>query len=220
MKELRYTLLSDGSSDQALIPILTWALRQQGLRIPIQDQWANLSRIPKLDRRLQLSERIELSLELYPCDLLFVHRDAEKETYGTRLTEISRALESTSTVDPEVVIAVIPVRMQEAWLLFDEMAIRLAAGNPNGQEPLEFQPLVNFEGLPDPKDVLHDLLRKASGLSGRRLKKFSASKAARRVAEFIDDFTPLRQLSAFNAFESEVKAVIEAQGWHLYSPPR
>lgn len=71
----------------------------------------------------------------------------------------------------------------------------------------------------NPKDVLYDLLRTASSLSGRRLKKFSASKEARRVAEFIDDFTPLRRLPAFNAFEAEVKAVINAQGWHLHSPP-
>ena len=31
MDALRYTLLADGSSDQALVPILTWLLRAQGV---------------------------------------------------------------------------------------------------------------------------------------------------------------------------------------------
>lgn len=31
MNELRYTLLSDGPSDRALLPILTWLLRQNGV---------------------------------------------------------------------------------------------------------------------------------------------------------------------------------------------
>lgn len=35
MKELRYTLLSDGPSDQALIPILTWVLVQHGVQCAI-----------------------------------------------------------------------------------------------------------------------------------------------------------------------------------------
>ena len=35
MQELRYTLLADGSSDRALLPILTWLLRQYCGVIPI-----------------------------------------------------------------------------------------------------------------------------------------------------------------------------------------
>lgn len=36
MQELRYTLLADGSSDRALLPILTWLLRQSCGAIPIE----------------------------------------------------------------------------------------------------------------------------------------------------------------------------------------
>ena len=36
MQTLRYTLLADGSSDRALLPILTWLLRQYCGAIPIQ----------------------------------------------------------------------------------------------------------------------------------------------------------------------------------------
>ena len=46
MDALRYTLLSDGSSDQALVPILTWLLRAQGIHGAIQPEWADLRRLP------------------------------------------------------------------------------------------------------------------------------------------------------------------------------
>ena len=64
MDALRYTLLSDGSSDQALMPILTWLLRAQGIHGAIQPEWADLRRLPRPPRTL--SERISFSLDLYP----------------------------------------------------------------------------------------------------------------------------------------------------------
>ena len=76
MSELRYTLLTDGSSDAALLPILTWLLTTNGVAWAIQAEWADLRRVR---RSRKLADRIILSLALYPCDLLFVHRDAEKE---------------------------------------------------------------------------------------------------------------------------------------------
>ena len=53
MKDLRYTLLSDGSSDQALIPILTWLLQKLGVRSAIQPAWADLRRLRKPPNRLK-----------------------------------------------------------------------------------------------------------------------------------------------------------------------
>jgi hypothetical protein len=41
MRELRYTLVSDGASDQVLLPILTWLLRANGVRCAIQPEWAD-----------------------------------------------------------------------------------------------------------------------------------------------------------------------------------
>jgi len=46
MSSIRYTLLTDGSSDRALIPILNWLLRQHLLNHEIQSEWADLSRLP------------------------------------------------------------------------------------------------------------------------------------------------------------------------------
>jgi len=147
---------------------------------------------------------------------LFVHRDAENEPYKIRIAEIEKAIQEVRTslaVFP--MVCVVPVRMQEAWLLFDEKAIRRAAGNPLGRQSLQFPPIAKLEQLPDPKNILHELLREASGLKGRRRKRIPTNKHARRVAEFIEDFSALRTLSAFKALEIDIQIMIEQQKWNL-----
>ena len=54
---------------------------------------------------------------MYPCDLLFVHRDAERESIEQREKEIRESLEKSAMERTPPVVRVIPVRMQEAWLL-------------------------------------------------------------------------------------------------------
>jgi len=213
MNELRYTLLSDGSSDEALLPILTWLLRENGIQSAIQSAWADLRRLRKAPQTL--SGKIKKSVDLYPCDLLFVHRDAENEPYKIRIAEIEKAIQEVRTslaVLP--IIRVVPVRMQEAWLLFDEKAIRRASGNPLGRQSLQFPPIAKLEQLHDPKNILHELLREASGLKGRRRKRIPTNKHTRRVAEFIENFSALRTLSAFKALEADIQQMIETQKWH------
>jgi hypothetical protein len=47
MMELHYTLISDGSSDRALIPILNWLLKIHLNDWAIQPQWADLRGLDK-----------------------------------------------------------------------------------------------------------------------------------------------------------------------------
>lgn len=209
MKELRYTLVTDGSSDIALLPILTWLLRTNGISVAIQGAWADLRNLP-LGRKLSLSGRIRYSIEYYPCDLLLIHRDAERESREKRVFEIHTAIQSIKLAPSQLpTICVIPVRMLESWLLFDETAIRWAAGNSHGRQTLDLPKIRDLEKLPNPKEILYQSLRQASGLQGLRLKKFPVRQRVHRVVECIDDFSPLRALSAFLALEKEVKEVIE-----------
>ena len=213
MKSLRYTLLSDGSSDQALIPILTWLLRELGVRSAIQPAWADLRRLPKPPNRLD--ERIRTSLALFPCELLFVHRDAEQEPLETRTEEIRNAFsQATAGMDGEPpAVCVVPVRMTEAWLLSSEAAIRAAAGNPLGKDEVHLPEPSQVESLPEPKDLLYETLRSASGLTGRRKQRLRVGALTHRVAELTGDFAALRQLRAFVALESELGAAIRQNGW-------
>jgi hypothetical protein len=214
MTSLRFTLLTDGSSDKALIPHLTWLLKENGVSVPIYSEWAELRHLPIVPKGL--SEKITKSLELYPCDLVFIHRDAEKEPSENRKTEIATALSELSEVrgmEVPVSVCVISIRMLEAWLLSDEQAIRRASGNPYGKTSLGLPKLNQIEDLKDPKETLRDILRTASELSGRRLRKLNFSNCVSQISEYIEDFSPLRNLSAFTRLEDDIKTVIEEQNW-------
>jgi hypothetical protein len=143
----------------------------------------------------------------YPCDILFVHRDAEREPREKRLAEIRRAAGDAGV---PVFIPVVPVRMTEAWFLIDERAIRQAAGNPNGETALQLPKVASLEKVPDPKKLLRDSLIRASEKTGRRLQQFERDlgERAQRVAELIEDFSPLRQLAAFKDFEKDAGEVL------------
>lgn len=208
MSRIRYTLLSDGSSDRVLMPILNWLLKSFCPTYAIDSQWPDL-RLLK-DPPKTLHARIRAALELYETDILFIHRDAESESIEVRKQEINAALAGLA-VPPSV--CVIPVRMQEAWFLFDEMAIRKAAGNPNGRVTLQLPALSAIETLRDPKDMLYSFLRRASGLAGARLKKLKQNQCVHRISDIIEDFSPLRALSAFQSLELELEAVVRERGW-------
>jgi hypothetical protein len=207
LSTLRYTLVSDGSSDRALMPILTWLLRENGVVMGIDPTWFDITRL--VTKPANLTERIQAAIRLTEPDLLFVHRDAEREPYENRVTEIKTAIETFDTIP--VNVCVVPVRMTEAWLLTDEQAIRDAAGNPKGKVSLAMPVIKQLESLSDPKQTLYALLEKATDLSGRRLKKFTRSlpRALHRVADYTDDFRPLRLLNAFQMLEVDVKSVIQ-----------
>jgi len=196
MDRLDFTLLTDGRSDAVLIHPITWILREY-FDFAINGTWADLRRLSNPPKDLR--GRIEKALNLYPCDLLFVHRDTEGVSLDERVAEIKNAVVGLSA--PQV--PVVPVRMQEAWFLIDEPALRRAAGNPHGEVPLAMPAIDTLEQIPDPKRILHDLLLEASELTGRRRKKFNPGRHARRLGELIEDYSPLRRLMAFRHAENE-----------------
>lgn len=206
---IQATVLTDGSSDTVLLPILRWLLTQTTPEV-FDLRWADLRVLRSPPRGLQ--ERIQLAVELYPCGLLFVHRDAEKQPAELRYEEIRRECRT-----PVKHVCVVPVRMQEAWLLHDEMSLREAADRPSGTEPLGLPALARVESLPDPKGVLHRALRLASGAKGRRAKQFNPAQAAHRLADLVRDWSPLRQLRAFQRLESDVRKACVALGLQLTS---
>lgn len=209
MTNLRYTLLSDGSSDRALLPLLTWSLGEQGITTPIDPAWANLGVLR--NPPVKLPEKIRAVMDLYPCELLFIHRDCEAETVADRQNEITEAVEEAfGDLDSRIpVVCVVPCRMMEAWLLISEGAIRIASGNPNGRVRLVMPAHNVLEGLPDPKETLFALLRTASELRGRRLRNLRVHRLVHRIVELLDDFSPLRCLAAFAEFELQLTRAVE-----------
>lgn len=148
--------------------------------------------------------RIRAALELYPCDLLFVHRDAEAQKAEFREAEIRRWVDGILMHPP--LICVVPVRMTEAWLLTSESTIRSAVGNPHGTAPLNLPPLHRVESIVDAKAVLDGALEAAKSLGTRRRRRFQPEQYRHKVADYVSDFRDLRKLKSFAHLESQVSA--------------
>lgn len=188
------------------LSIIDWTLRQHFPNLLVQRQWADFSLLPEPPPSSRLPERIQRAIDLYPCDWLFIHRDAERQPIADRHQEIAEAWGNAGRrLENGHFLGIIPVRMTEAWLLFDEQAIRTAAGNPSGKQPIAIPSLRTIETLPDPKQVLERLLREASGLNSRQLRKFNVSRAVQLVADNVQDYSPLKSLAAFATFDESVR---------------
>lgn len=203
MRRLKSVLTTDGSSDRVLVPILRWVLAQHGCA-HASIEWLDPALIPDPP---DLRSRVRAAMDRFPCDVLFVHRDAENASPRERVEEVRRALAGLSA-PPHV--CVVPVRMTEAWLLFHEPAIRAASGNPNGTVALDLPKSREVERVADPKERLVRAILDASGARGRRREKLRPRSAVHRVAEIIEDFSPLRSLAAFRALETDVAACLAA----------
>lgn len=198
MKRVTATLVTDGSSDRLLAPLIE-LLFSAHTELAYQVNCAEgISPVSS-----GLKARIDSALELFPCDFLFVHRDAE----GMEATVRQREIETSWPRSPQTaaLICVIPVRMTEAWLVASEMPIRLAVDNPNGTAPLGLPAVKDIESLPDPKKILFAALKAASGLNASRKRRFKPEQFRHRVGELTDDLAPLRKLSSFRHLEAQVQ---------------
>lgn len=202
MKRITATLVTDGSSDKLLAPLIE-LLFDAHTELAYQVNCAE--GLPPASRGLQA--RIDSALELFPCDFLFVHRDAE----GIEATDRQQEIEASwrSSRQTAVLICVVPVRMTEAWLIANERPIRSAVGNPNGTELLDLPAIKDIESLPDPKEILFAALKAASGLNPSRKRHFNPHQFRHRVSELTEDLTSLRKLVSFKHLEDQIQTQLD-----------
>lgn len=202
-RPLRSILIAEGSSDGALCPVLDWVIAQHCAAPCDSVQFVDFSRFGKPPK---LQDRVRTGLDNYPCELIFIHRDADSDDpaqIASRYQEIAGA-----NISELPHVAVVPIHMQEAWFFLDETVLRRAVGRPSGREPLEMPKLSEVERRADPKSDLHGILRKARAATGRDARKFSPADAIRRMSYLIQDWSPLRQLSAFRRLEEDTRLAL------------
>ena len=187
-RQITYCLVADGGTDRSLLePIVDWSIRR-------------LDPDVRIDGRSFAKRRgsLEAFFDRYDPDgmMTFVHRDAERVPLTERLEEFD-------ILDLSPMVPVVPVRMSEAWILFDKDANSEAVGR--ALHPFSVPSVSRLEEISDPKAHLDDLLLRAAGSpTARRLKRFNREIVNRRieVARRIRDFTPLDGLPAFRAFQN------------------
>lgn len=202
----RGVLLVDGSSDAPLARHLEVLCSRSGFKVRITTP--DLRRLPdppglSVTARLEALKQIDGSY-----DIVFVHRDAEREHSDARIDEIEKAIRIVLPGRPYV--PVVPVRMTEAWLLLDERAIRAVAGRPSGRSNLSLPSRV--EELPDPKRELQQALARASGASGRRLTRVKSrfNEHRRQLLERLDVDGPVTELGAWQDLLGAIEAGLAA----------
>ena len=155
-------------------------------------------------------QKIRAALKAHPdTNLLFIHRDADGRDPTPRYEEIAEAIESSGVSVPYV--AVVPIQETEAWLLVDEEAIREVARKPKGRMALNLPTPKQVEKIANPKERLKDVLARASGLKGKRLKTFQKNfpKQRRELFKYLDHDGPLSEVPAFKRLLNDISQAIE-----------
>lgn len=201
MTTINSILIADGSSDRMLIPILQMLLSE----LSPSSAFTDIIFYPA--RAVSLSERVAQAVTKYPCDILFVHRDAENQAADLRYAEINA---SRPKLNGQKLVSVVPVRMTEAWLLVVPDAIRKSVGNNDKNVRLGLPELKKIETC-DAKLHLDQALISAVNLNSRRRRKFRPEEYRTRVAELLTNLDPLRKLPSFVRLETDLKAALSAR---------
>lgn len=190
-RQLTWAIVADGGTDRLLIPVIQWAIHRLDPDVEILE--------PEFRKRRGTVEE-----SIGACSsgamIIFVHRDSENLSLQERLREFRNVTRPN-------VVPVVPVRMSEAWILFDGQAVAKAAGSRAAD--VAVPRTTEIESIGNPKERLDELLFLAAGTpAGRRGRNFRRSITQRRVsvAEYIMDYSPLEDVPAFRTFQESLAA--------------
>lgn len=206
---LTATLIRDGKSDTGMLtPIISWLFNDLYDDIILEMQSEDFKNVAYEIKVGDILEKIKyVGKEINP-DIIFVHRDSEKQGYDARLAEIEDKIKNSNFYDK--IVRVIPIRMTEAWLLTDARAICIASGIKDKKKFKQVQDKLpkigKIEEVSHPKMAIQDIIRE--------LKKDKSSRnrglpPMALIADNTENFAALRNLSAFKKFEEEVKTFID-----------
>ena len=196
----RFLLVCEGSSDARLAFHIQRLFESCGHPRPD----FNISR----DGRLSV-QKISSGLALASqYDVLFIHRDADRASADARYREITVAVQQAECDGHWV--GIVPVRMTESWLFLDEVAIRRAAGNPNGRIELDLPSPAEAERMADPKSALRSAIIVGAEVQGRRRRALTKRLPAIRdqLLENLPVGGPLEQLHSWTRFRDDTVAAL------------
>ncbi|MCX5011960.1 DUF4276 family protein [Streptomyces sp. NBC_00555] len=206
----RVLFIGEGSSDNGLVPHVESIAARKGLRVSITVPDFGLLRLPTGH---SVRDKLRAARELHGTyDLAVVQRDADRGPAQDRRDEIEQAVCAEWPGLRHV--AVVPVRMLEAWLLLDEACLRQVAENPRGRVSLDLPKGTAAERVADPKQLLKDSLARASEYKGRRLTQFQKrfSQHRLRMLELLDPEGPVACLPSWRDFVKDLDEAFETLG--------
>lgn len=207
---IQFALIAEGGGDKPLVDILANLCRRVA-GVAASGFWANdalvLHEVGKnLPAQIQAVVKYHGNL-----DLLFIHRDSDSSDDTSTRQHIDAAIQAAASALRAV--AVVPIQETEAWLLTDEDAIRLAAGNPHGRESLGLPARVaHIESSARPKEILRRALVNAAK-PGRQQQKISSNdkefgRLRRRLLENLNLDGNVTQLRAWQRLLEDIERVL------------
>ena len=199
-------LVCEGSSDAPLVSHIQRLLDSYGY---------HSSGFVVSTRGRGLVDKVRNGLDIAPhCELLFVHRDADRAGAEARYQEITEAIQMAGYAGPWV--GVVPVRMTETWLLLDEPAIRVAVRKPGGRASLNLPTPSEAERIANPKETLSTALLDASESGRRRRNKLRSDipEIRSRLLQNLPIGGLLEQVPSWTRFRNDTVAALH---WGTYS---
>lgn len=192
MSDWQCCLVREGTSDEALSAVLE--------RLLVSLTGENVTVTPRGDLRGSTSEKYaQLGDDREQYDLIFVHRDADRDGYEARAKEIADLNDSS-------VVPVIPVRTTETW------ALAALLGDEKTRKWLKRKKTItvrNLEGLSDPKGVLREVLEELND-SGRSVNDRDFNNRRRKLLSDLQLEGPISSLPAWQKLEEATRNAAKA----------
>ena len=220
MRYLGLALFAEGSTDYRLLgPILHRAA--ENLCVSHADEEIEVGDIREIDapKAYRDGSRATRILEAARRDIgafhiLFIHADANGDAGRARQERVDPAaqlIRQEEALTNTRGVAVVPVRVTEAWALADGDALRGAFGTTLDDEGLGLPTRPQeVEHLAEPKQVLDHALREAVGGSRRRRHRVSTYLNA--IGERVR-LARLRAVPAYRRFEGDLRAALRQLGY-------
>lgn len=142
--------------------------------------------------------------------VLFIHADADSDEQRALAERVQPARALLEAEWGAYSVAVVPVRMTEAWVLADLQAVRSAFGTTRSDQELGLSEasLHGADNLTNPKATLEAAFRASRG----KRKATSVSPYLGLIGE-TSSFDQLRRLAAYRRMEAELRVALRAFGF-------
>ncbi|MEU8198602.1 DUF4276 family protein [Microbispora amethystogenes] len=209
MRSLSCVLIREGPSDDWFLPILLRrALEELVIEaFPACREVQEVRSLPKAGNQSPEPVLAALERERGTFDVVLYHHDgAPPAKSGPVLERMRQTWKASDFTEP--LVAVVPMRETEAWLLADSVAlVRALSVRTLGRAPVSGP---EVESCPDPKAVVETLLRDEAGINPRKsgvLRNFYVS-----VAETAG-IGELRKVPAFRQWWDDMIEALEGLGY-------
>ena len=211
MKTLTMTLFPEGATDArfltALIPRVVVAMLHERGR---QELDVLPPRVVFSKKEKRLDKIVDVAEQAYGSHLLLIHADADSQTAVPALREriqpgVEKVLQSVPTHELcRHIVPIVPIHMQEAWLLADgEMLCdQIGTNVPLSALSIPAKPH-QIETLADPKTELKRIVDQATESRSRRRRPFDIGSLYTPLGERID-LTKLGKLPAYQQFWADL----------------